>query len=222
MNWFNSLKFKALSVFGKKSQPNQNVIASIKSEIEGTLIEVELAKKEAIAAKLDSDISALSALRQAPIKDQRECERKFGKLEIKDGKVVWPNESKYCSILLIPDEVAHGWINTATGKRTTKIYSNKYIHIPLMLALLYIQKRGLLSELKTFDGCFMVRRQRGGYAFSKHSWAVAIDINASENPLGQKPILSPKFVQCFKDAGWIWGGDWTRPDGQHFQYVIEG
>jgi len=29
--------------------------------------------------------------------------------------------------------------------------------------------------------------------------------------------MSHELVQCFKDAGFDWGGDWTRPDGMHFQ-----
>jgi hypothetical protein len=29
--------------------------------------------------------------------------------------------------------------------------------------------------------------------------------------------MSPELVACFKDAGFDWGGEWSKPDGMHFQ-----
>ena len=55
-------------------------------------------------------------------------------------------------------------------------------------------------------------------SLSLHSWGIAIDVNAFENGLGKEPKLSKKFVKCFTDNGWDWGGLWvSRPDGMHFQ-----
>lgn len=81
-------------------------------------------------------------------------------------------------------------------------------------------ERGLVDELRTWDGCFCIRRKRGGSSsLSLHSWGVAVDVNAKENPMGQKPVLSPGFVKCFTDAGLEWGGAWHTPDGMHFQML---
>ena len=74
-----------------------------------------------------------------------------------------------------------------------------------------------MNELKTWDGCFNVRRKRGLKSLSLHSWGIAIDVNAAWNGLGKEPTLSKEFVQCFIDAGFDWGGTWTRKDGMHFQ-----
>ena len=52
---------------------------------------------------------------------------------------------------------------------------------------------------------------------SLHSWGIAIDVNAFENGLHQEPRLSAGFVKCFTDAGFIWGGNWRRKDGMHFE-----
>lgn len=107
-----------------------------------------------------------------------------------------------------------------------KVYANLDIHGPLTRALYKCAERGVLGEITTWDGCFMIRNIRGSGEMSTHAWAVAVDMNAKHNPLGMtraqcrasglKPF-SERFVQCWKDTGWEWGGDWQRADGQHFQ-----
>jgi len=79
--------------------------------------------------------------------------------------------------------------------------------------------RGLAGQLKTFDGCYGPRLKRGGNTWSTHSWGIAIDLNAPWNAFGQKNFVMTKdFAQCFKDVGFVWGGDWSYPDAMHFQY----
>jgi hypothetical protein len=90
--------------------------------------------------------------------------------------------------------------------------------------------RGLAGQLKTFDGCYGPRLKRGGNTWSTHSWAIAIDLNAPWNAFGQKNFsarggsasggeMTQEFAQCFKDVGFVWGGDWSYPDAMHFQYA---
>lgn len=88
---------------------------------------------------------------------------------------------------------------------------------PLSAAFSNLIHRGFVSELKTWDGCFNIRKIRGGNAMSLHSWGIAVDVNAFENGLSKEPKLSAGFVKCFTDAGFDWGGTWTRKDGMHFQ-----
>lgn len=98
-----------------------------------------------------------------------------------------------------------------------KIYCNRDLVIPLTRAFGNLIRCGLVGELRTWDGCFNIRRKRGGISSSLHSWGLAVDLNAAWNRMGRKPTLSPAFVQCWKDAGFEWGGDWRLPDGMHFQ-----
>lgn len=98
-----------------------------------------------------------------------------------------------------------------------RIYCNKDMVKPLEQAFKNLIQRNHVSELKTYDGCFNIRKKRGLNSMSLHSWAIAIDVNAFENGLGQTPKLSQGFVKCFTDAGFDWGGTWTRKDGMHFQ-----
>lgn len=98
-----------------------------------------------------------------------------------------------------------------------KLYCNKDMVVPLSEAFNNLVSRGKVNELKTFDGCFNIRKKRGLSSMSLHSWGIAIDVNAAWNQLNMTPTLSPEFVKCFTDAGFDWGGTWTRKDGMHFQ-----
>lgn len=104
------------------------------------------------------------------------------------------------------------------GVFPNKIWCNKDLIKPLEQAFTNLHQRGYANELKTWDGCFNIRKMRGLQSTSLHSWGIAIDVNAFENGLGKEPKLSPEFVKCFTDAGFDWGGYWkSRKDGMHFQ-----
>lgn len=129
-----------------------------------------------------------------------DCQKKYGAPELKKGIVLF-NVPAYLQIAKIPKS----------------FYCNKDMIQPLTLAFQNLIKRGYASDLKTWDGCLNIRKKRGGSTMSLHSWAVAIDLNAASNAYGAKPTLSAGFVKCFTDAGFEWGGNWSKPDGMHFQ-----
>jgi hypothetical protein len=119
-------------------------------------------------------------------------------------------ERKWMTLWDVPTELEIGVI-------PKKIYCNKLLVKPLEKAFKNLIERGFVSELKTWDGCFNVRLKRGLSSYSLHSWAIALDVNAAWNGLNVKPVLTEGFVKCFTDAGFEWGGNWTRKDGMHFQ-----
>lgn len=133
-----------------------------------------------------------------------QCLKKWG-----DPAVV-ENELKYMTVWDVPTHLEIGVI-------PKKLYCNKLIVDPLIKAFTNILDRSLIKELKTWDGCFNVRRKRGLKSLSLHSWGIAIDINAAWNGLGKEPTMSKELVKCFTDAGFDWGGTWKRKDGMHFQ-----
>lgn len=98
-----------------------------------------------------------------------------------------------------------------------RIYCNKDMVAPLTAAFKALISTGCVTELKTWDGCFNIRKKRGLSSMSLHSWGLAIDVNAFDNGLGQTPKLSKLFVSCFTNNGFNWGGNWTRKDGMHFE-----
>lgn len=124
----------------------------------------------------------------------------YGNPEKESSMVVWD----------VPTELEVGAI-------PNKIYCNKDMVKPLTKAFQNVKDRGLGHLIRTWDGCFNIRRQRGSATASLHSWGLAIDINAAWNGLGKTPKIEPELVKCFTDAGFIWGGVWRRPDGMHFE-----
>lgn len=133
-----------------------------------------------------------------------QCLKKWG-----DPAIV-ENELKYMTVWDVPTHLEIGVI-------PKKLYCNKLIVDPLIKAFTNILDRNLIKELKTWDGCFNVRRKRGLKSLSLHSWGIAIDVNAAWNGLGKEPTMSEELVKCFTDAGFDWGGTWNRKDGMHFQ-----
>ena len=122
-----------------------------------------------------------------------------------------PATEKHMVLYDVPTEMELG----AIPKR---VYCNKLLQPLLHKAFQNIIERGLVDQVKTWDGCFQIRKQRGSiFSMSLHSWGLAIDLNAAWNGLGKKPTMSPALVKCFTDAGFEWGGNWKRPDGMHFQ-----
>lgn len=123
-----------------------------------------------------------------------------------------PENEKFMVMWDVPTELEIGVI-------PKKIYCNRDIVVPLIKAFTHLIETGFVDELKTWNGCFNIRKKITGRSMSLHSWGVAIDVNAAWNGYNKKPILSKGFVQCFKDAGFDWGGDWKIPDGMHFQLI---
>jgi len=121
-------------------------------------------------------------------------------------------ERKHMKLWDIPDA-----INKAIPELPNRLYCNKDLVAPLCQAFQNIIDRCLTDEVKTWDGCFNIRKKRGLDSWSLHSWGIAIDINASGNGLGKTPSMDRRLVACFTDAGFEWGGLWNRPDGMHFQ-----
>jgi len=108
--------------------------------------------------------------------------------------------------------------------------SRIYMHgkfIPVVQQwLTALVQEGVSGEIITYDGCWNVRKKRGLKTLSIHAFGMAIDLNASHNPLGLtreqcaakglKPFstkfidVSRQYVDC--------GADWqSRPDLMHFQ-----
>jgi hypothetical protein len=117
------------------------------------------------------------------------------------------------------------WVASHIVRRRVPILGSVTCHrvmVPqLEAALKEIQSAGLAQLIKPgqYGGCYVPRfvgRDRAR-PISMHAWGLAVDINVSENPLGQKPKMDPRVVAIFEKWGFRWGGRWSNPDGHHFE-----
>ncbi len=107
------------------------------------------------------------------------------------------------------------------------LYCNKDLWPVYLKTLRDLIAKGLHTEIHTNDECFCIRDIRGVPGqLSTHSWAMAVDLNPADNPLGvtrEQAIangLTPfteKFIQVWRDNNWRCGADFSRCDGMHFE-----
>ena len=164
----------------------------------------------------------VSALEEAPLYSQ--CFDVFGDFRVAG----WQQQNMTrCDLSEFRAELEHVYLGWMESDDKAFIHANWFGFVCHGLVVPKFQdafrnliERGLANELKTFDGCLAVRYIRGGEAWSTHSWAIAVDLNARWNRFGQTDFeMTTDFANCFQDVGFVWGGDFTgRPDAMHFQY----
>lgn len=125
---------------------------------------------------------------------------------------------KYCEMWNLSSDFPWTLGITVNGRPWKRVFINKEFKSKLFNAFTNLEKAGLHTEIKTFDGCYVVRMARGRNVPSLHSWAMAIDLNADTEKLGQVTTnWSGQFIAIMKAAGIYWGGDWVRrKDPMHF------
>lgn len=147
--------------------------------------------------------------------------KRYGAIDFRTK--VWPQQKEWLEVLSLPSELLlPTWKIASTAMPVRHIYCNKDITHGILQGIYNIKEAGLQEELKTFDGCFNIRFVRGTTNEpSTHSYGLALDLNAVENPLGGPIALSSGFISCWKSAGFSWGGDFKRVDGMHFSWAWE-
>ena len=91
------------------------------------------------------------------------------------------------------------------------------------------QLRGAMRELrdagrgqmiKSFHGCFVPRfiSRDPTALLSHHSWGVAFDVNLKGNYYGVDPHQPLALRETLGRWGFLWGGTFVVPDGNHFEY----
>lgn len=128
--------------------------------------------------------------------------------------------SVYGGFCVTPKKLNH--IFTYQWQGQNGFWCHKYVIPSFQFVYSKIVEYELTDELKTFDGCFNIRKIRGGSQLSMHSWGIAVDHNASTNRLGSLGDISRSVVNCFIMAGFTWGGNFNRLDPMHFEFTLRG
>lgn len=78
---------------------------------------------------------------------------------------------------------------------------------------------GLQQKLNNYGGCYVPRHIlfNPSRALSRHAWGLAFDTNVPTNQYGAVPTLDMRIVEVFRKWGFKWGGDFSTPDGMHFE-----
>jgi hypothetical protein len=117
------------------------------------------------------------------------------------------------------------WVDSNISTATVSIIGEVTCHrlmIPqLQAALSEIESAGLAGELRLDDygGCYVPRfiDRNPSLPLSMHAFGLAVDFNVSTNQLGTEGDMNPRIVEVFERWGFVWGGDWSRPDPMHFE-----
>jgi hypothetical protein len=130
-----------------------------------------------------------------------------------------PDRSRPGYLQLDPSWV-RGHVRTVVLPLLGRVTCNRAIIPQLRGAMEALVRRGLGSLVHTYDGCLALRfinRDPAGM-ISHHAWGIAIDINAAGNAFGMPPDQDPHLVGVMRRWGFTWGGTFTVPDGNHFEY----
>ena len=107
------------------------------------------------------------------------------------------------------------------GRPLSTVRCHHLVVPALRRALADLSARGLAHLINTFDGCFVPRHMGWdpNRPLSRHSWGIALDVNARQFPYGSRARQNPRLIAAFARQGFAWGGDWRTPDPMHFEVV---
>lgn len=146
-------------------------------------------------------------------------------------------EAKFGNPMEDPRQFEVNWMMTWFCKKDhpglpmNKIYANRLLIPHLKEVFAKLDEKGLLLEIMSYGGCWNPRYIRGYEAqkiLSIHTYALAVDFNTLDNPLGLTKAqamsrrlnpFSEQFDQVWRDCGWVCGIDFGRKDGMHYQFT---
>ena len=134
--------------------------------------------------------------------------------------------SDYLVNLTLPYPMRLAW---DTGTTVSRIRCHRLIKDQLSAVFNDLLAHYGLAEIKRlgidlFGGCFAFRKMRGGNEYSRHSWAIAIDLDPARNSLKAtsrtaqfaKPAYKP-MIDIFYKHGFVSLGREKNYDWMHFE-----
>ena len=139
-----------------------------------------------------------------------------------------PNETGagYLTTILLPYQMKLAWdLDTKVSKmRCHKLAAEAFLNVFNDLLAEYGMKEIERLGIDLFGGCFNYRKMRGGTSWSKHAWAIAIDLDPARNKLKETAKTArfarpeyQKMIDIFYKHGFISLGGEKNYDWQHFE-----
>jgi hypothetical protein len=129
--------------------------------------------------------------------------------------------SKFMTLYNFPDWLLPYWPKYMK-QGVKRQWLNKDVIGPLEAVFKELIQTGLVKELKEYNGAWVIRKMRQADVISSHSFGLAFDFNATQNPQGKKykegaGMFSPAFCAVWKKHGFLSGMDFPLADGMHFE-----
>jgi D-alanyl-D-alanine carboxypeptidase len=121
-------------------------------------------------------------------------------------------------------QIDPAWVRSHIEVRTLPLVGNIQCNVALFPqlrgALDELVRRGLGNLIHTEHGCYVPKFVLNDphASISHHSWGMAFDLNLAGNEYGQPPHQDPRLVRILAKWGFLWGGRFIIPDGNHFEY----
>lgn len=137
-----------------------------------------------------------------------------------------PGDLKNLTSMAVPYRMRIAWDLKSTVK---KIQCHKLIAEPLTAVFNDLQAHYGFAEIQRlgidlFGGCYNFRKMRGGNSWSRHSWAIAIDLDPERNQLNwthtKAQFAKPEYVamnDIFYKHGFLGLGREQDRDWMHFE-----
>lgn len=138
-----------------------------------------------------------------------------------------PNQQgSYLTTITLPYPMVLAWDTKTkvTKMRCHKLIANDFIAVFNDLLDYYGYDKIVELGIDRFGGCFNFRAMRGGSDYSRHSWAIAIDLDPDRNQLKEtsatarfaRPEYKP-MIDIFYKHGFISLGREKNYDWMHFE-----
>lgn len=157
-------------------------------------------------------------------------ERLFGRFDFEASPTKGNPERIIVDRAWVNNAIVHVAVPQLIGVRGVPRNGNLAFHHkvgPRFLALVAAwEAEGVLGDILTWNGSYVPRFSRGRAEqrlLSAHSWGTAFDINVPWNGFRSTPAAPAAkgsvhaLAAVAKRLGWVWGGDFSSPDGMHFE-----